>query len=102
MELRAPGDRDIVIGNPLPNRGTTLLYRQLIDREMQAMMASYTHWVSMAYKRVLAQAQDTGKVSDPERASDARANPKDQTSALFVELKRLDGYWTARVKRFAE
>jgi len=86
----------------LPNAATERVYRTLITREINAMGASYAHWVARAYRRVLARAQRTGKVIDPLLAADARSPPKDQTRALFVELKRLDDYWTVRVKRFAQ
>jgi uncharacterized protein with gpF-like domain len=102
MELRAPGEHDVVIANPQANQATTKAYRAAIDREMRLMMASYAYWVSMTYARVQAQAQGTGRIIDPSLALDARPSPKDQTSALFIELKRLDGYWSARVKRSAE
>ncbi len=102
MELRAPGDRDVTIGAVVPNVQTEKLYRQLLEREVAAMVSSYEHWIAQAYKRVLSAAQRDGRVIDPELALDARSGPKDTNAALFVELKRLDGYWTARVKRFAE
>ena len=101
-ELRAPGDKDITIGAVVPNVGTETLYRRLLEREVSAMVGSYEHWIAQAYKRVLDAARRDGRVIDPAMAQDARRGPKDTNAALLVELKRLDGYWTTRVQRFAE
>ena len=104
MELRSPTNRDIVLGAIVPNRSTRALYTRQLEHEVKTMAASYAHWLGIVYPRVLAQAKASDRVV---LAQDAASRPTAKgrgknTDALFVELKRLDGYWSARTQRFAE
>lgn len=102
MELHSHNDRDIEIGAVLPNRSTHAAYRNALIKAVDSMAKSYGYWIDRVYTRTLADAQKTGRVIDP-YATDAKPKRAGKdVSALFVELKRLDGYWTERFDKFAK
>jgi hypothetical protein len=102
MGITSNTRKDVVLGAILPNRSAASDYRKQLNKLLANMAASYEHWLSRAYVRALDGEQDKGTITAPdavqaEYAADAK-KPGKTTAALFLELKRLDGYWS---KRFA-
>lgn len=92
MELRSPTDKDIQLGAVLPNRSTDAAYRATLERAVAQMSKSYGYWIESVYRRVLDEARKNGAIT---MAQDAKPKASGKNvNALFVELKRLDDYWS--------
>jgi hypothetical protein len=101
MELRSNTDKDIELGAIVPSVDTHAKYRKALENAIDSMAKSYAYWAERVYARVLAEAQRTGVVT---QAQDAANKPKatgKNAPALYVELDRLNDYWSKRFHDFA-
>lgn len=98
-EIRAPGDRHIVLGAVTPNDQTTRLYIRKLTGAVEAMRKSYERVIERRYKAALKANEAAGRVMV---TMDAALSKATETSGdLFAEMKRLQSFWSDYFDSFA-
>lgn len=100
-DLRAPGKQDKSIALVTGNATETKLYRDVLDKLIARMAASYVYWLRGKYEQAVSANQDAGRIPDPETDFAMDAGPKGDADKLYGELKRLRDYWTSYFDKLA-